>query len=247
MAKLEVAHHLWHDYLWAEGEDVRYQAFEDIVHHYQYLVEAIARKLQHRLPSFLEDSELISSGQLGLLRAIKRYDPEAGPFSRYASTVIYGAIIDGLRSEDFAPSSLRRQQRDMEAAIKSLRDTGVVDPTPEEIASVLDIDPEEVRTIQYKVLKAEVVPSDPTLMPARSESALVADMGEREMCREFVKWLKRFDMDTQRIVVLKYWKSVPLKDVAVILNLPLPTVRAKHAAVLDELHPFMVNLASDWY
>ena len=244
MARPEAPMHLWDDYFGFDDDDAR-QAFEDIVHHYQYLVEAIARKLQHRLPSFLEDDELISSGQLGLLRAIQRYDPEAGPFSRYASTVIWGSIIDGLRAADFAPSSLRRQQRDLDAVVKKMRDDGDEDPSPKKIAEHLGTTEESVREIQYKVQKAEVSPTDPVLMPARQSGTIGADVWEREMCREFVVWLKEWDEITQKVVVLKYWKSLSLKDIAATLDQPVTTVRDKHQQVLAELLPFMIDLASD--
>lgn len=244
MARPEAPMHLWDDYFGFDDDDAR-QAFEDIVHHYQYLVEAIARKLQHRLPSFLEDDELISSGQLGLLRAIQRYDPEAGPFSRYASTVIWGSIIDGLRAADFAPSSLRRQQRDLDAVVKKMRDDGDEDPSPKKIAEHLGTTEESVREIQYKVQKAEVSPTDPVLMPARQSGTIGADVWEREMCREFVVWLKEWDEITQKVVVLKYWKSLSLKDIAATLDQPVTTVRDKHQQVLADLLPFMIDLASD--
>lgn len=244
MARPEAPMHLWEEYLGTDEVESK-MAYEDIVYHYQYLVEAIARKLQHRLPSFLEDAELISSGQLGLLRAINRYDPEAGPFSRYASTVIWGSIIDGLRAADFAPSSLRRQQRDMDAAVKKLRDSGAEDPTPEEIAEEMDTTEESVREIQYKVQKAEVAPTDPVLMPARQNGTVGADVWEREMCREFVVWLKEKDILTQKVVVLKYWKMMSLKNIATVLDQPVTSVRDRHQKVLAELLPFMVDLASD--
>lgn len=102
MTSREAPEHLWKK-LASADEEVSFVAFEELVLHYQYLVEAIARKLEHRLPSYLEDDELLSLGQIGLLKALGKYDSEQGAFSKYASAVIWGAIIDGLRANDFAP------------------------------------------------------------------------------------------------------------------------------------------------
>ena len=80
MTSREAPEHLWKK-LASADEEVSFVAFEELVLHYQYLVEAIARKLEHRLPSYLEDDELLSLGQIGLLKALGKYDPGQGACS----------------------------------------------------------------------------------------------------------------------------------------------------------------------
>lgn len=240
MSRPEIPLETWDTYL-AEDAD-SYQAFEDIVYHYQYLVEGCARKLERKLPSYLEDSELISFGQLGLLRAITKYQPSQGPFSRYASAVIYGAVIDGLRAADFAPRGLRKQQRELDLVVKDLQNEGLAYPTNGDIAERMEVSEEEVHHLQKRILKADVSPQDPTLLGAGRDSS---NLWSREICREFVVWLKKKDELTQKVIALKYWEGLNLKTISARLEMPVEQIRARHQEVLAEIIPFARDLAID--
>lgn len=241
MSRPEVSVEEW-ERLRSPDSEVEQDAFEVIVMHYQYLVEGTARKLQRKLPSYLEDDELISFGQVGLLKAVRRYKPDHGPFSRYASTVVYGAIIDGLRAADFAPRGLRRKQREYEAALQELGNEGVSSPTTSQVAAHMGVPEEEVINLQQKILRAEVSPEDPTLMGAvqGNESML-----SREMCREFVAWLKTLDDLTQKVIALRYWKGCSSKQIAEALEIHTDQVRIRHGEVLSGILPVMKDIALD--
>jgi RNA polymerase sigma factor for flagellar operon FliA len=67
-----------------------------------------------RLPSTLETRDLVNAGVLGLLDAIHKFQPERGvKFKTYAEVRIRGAILDSLRSLDWAPRSLRKKGKDL--------------------------------------------------------------------------------------------------------------------------------------
>lgn len=88
-----------------QGQLARMQA-ED----YLPLVERVARRLHSRLPRHVELDELIALGTLGLLDACTKYVPTRGPFPTYAYWRIRGAILDGLRAQDFTPRRARRKE-----------------------------------------------------------------------------------------------------------------------------------------
>lgn len=234
---------LWSLYLNSDDDEVRYFAFEELVEHYQYLVEALARSIKAKLPTFIEDEELISRGQIGLLKAMAKYDPEIGKFSSFASSVIWGAIHDGFRANDFAPRGLRKQQRDMEAVKRDLRSEGI-DPTRKAIGERMGLSEEDVEEIEYKLVRSEIVPTDPVLLPAyRHEATAGANLWSREMCREFVVWLQQWDNLTQEIVLLRHWKGISLKAISEVLDTPPSVVKEKYRSVLTKVLPFMVDLA----
>jgi RNA polymerase sigma factor for flagellar operon FliA len=241
MSRPEVNSEEW-DRLNSPNPDVESEAFHHIVLHYQYLVEGTARKLQRKLPSYLEDSELISFGQMGLLKAVRRYKPDQGPFSKYASTVVYGAIIDGLRAADFAPRGLRRQQREMETSIQELQNEGVSQPTSSQIALTMGVDEEEVLNLQHKIQRADVSPHDPTRLGSvqGNESFL-----SRELCREFVVWLKEKDELTQKVIAMRYWAEMSIKQISQALGLSPEQVRVRHLDVLSGIIPLMIDIAQD--
>lgn len=79
---------------------------------YLPLVGAIARALSRGLPPSVELDELINDGVIGLIEALRRYDPTRGVgFSTYAGHRIRGAMLDGLRVRDPLPRRIRRAQK----------------------------------------------------------------------------------------------------------------------------------------
>src|SRR4026207_1395356 len=81
------------------------------------LIRQIAHKMAMRLPSTLETRDLVNAGVLGLLDAIDKFEPERGvKFKTYAEVRIRGAILDSLRSLDWAPRSLRKKGKDRSKA-----------------------------------------------------------------------------------------------------------------------------------
>lgn len=76
------------------------------------LVAAIARAMGRRLPPTVEVDDLINDGVLGLMEALRRYDPQRRVgFATYAGHRIRGAILDGLRRRDPLPRAYRRLQK----------------------------------------------------------------------------------------------------------------------------------------
>ena len=76
------------------------------------LVHHIASRVVHRFPADFDRDDLVQVGTMGLIEAVRRFDPERGVrFSSYAGRRIEGAITDYLRSNDWAPRSVRSQRR----------------------------------------------------------------------------------------------------------------------------------------
>lgn len=235
----EAPDRVWKLFLEGDSEEVRFFAFEELVEHYQYLVEAMARTIKAKMPTFIEDEELVSRGQLGLLRAMRKYDPSIGKFSSFASSAIWGAIYDGFRADDFAPRGLRKQQREMDNAAKELRDEGV-EVTPSSLGERMGLSAEAVEEIQFKLAKSEIVPTDPSLLPAYKHEASAGEtMWSTYMQARFVDWLQQWDDETQEIVLLRHWKGVSLKTISTVMDIPSTEVRAKYRRVLKHLLPFM--------
>ena len=91
---------LWRRY----NEDGDESARERLVVAYSPLVKFVAGRTGARLPSHVEQSDLISYGMLGLIEAMDRFEPERRiRFETFAMQRIRGAIIDELRSLDWVP------------------------------------------------------------------------------------------------------------------------------------------------
>lgn len=103
-------------------------------------VRLIARRIHERLPESVNIEDLVSTGVIGLISAIDRFEPAHNVKLRtYAEYKIRGAILDSLRGLDWAPRQQRKRVKQIEAAIASAEQHLQRMPTEEEIAAELGI------------------------------------------------------------------------------------------------------------
>jgi RNA polymerase sigma factor for flagellar operon FliA len=104
------------------------------------LVKALASRLARRVPAQVEVSELIGVGMVGLIDAAGRYKSSLGvPFDAFARRRVHGAMLDSLRSLDWAPRSVRKLRRDVDSAIARLRHELKREPTAAQMAVALQV------------------------------------------------------------------------------------------------------------
>lgn len=113
---------------------------DDMLTQHATLVKKLAYQLKAKLPPSVEMDDLIQAGMMGLLDAVNRYeDIHGAQFETYAVQRIRGSMLDELRNTDWLPRSLRKNMRDMEAAISQLEQTLGRPPTEKEVAKKLDL------------------------------------------------------------------------------------------------------------
>src|SRR5215213_10111371 len=85
------------------------------------LVRHIVFQVAVHFPRHVDREELARAGALGLVEAARRYDGSRGvPFPRFAAQRIRGAILDAVRSADWAPRSVRTMARSLEQTSQQL-------------------------------------------------------------------------------------------------------------------------------
>ena len=111
---------------------------EQLVQRFVPLVKRIAYHLMARLPPSIQFDDLVQNGMLGLLDAIDRYQEGFGAqFETYATQRIRGAMLDGLRENDWLPRNLRRELRRIETAMSQLEHEHGRAPSERELAEAL--------------------------------------------------------------------------------------------------------------
>ena len=122
------------------------------------LVGYLVSEMIGKLPAHVTRDELTSAGLAALAAAARGYDPERGvPFGRFASTRIRGAIIDELRSHDWASRSVRARARKRNVAEEQLTTELGRTPTPEELATFLGVAVGDLDSVQDDVQRAVVL------------------------------------------------------------------------------------------
>jgi RNA polymerase sigma factor for flagellar operon FliA len=111
---------------------------EELILEHLPQVRLIARRIHDRLPESVSLDDLISTGVVGLIAAIDRFDPSQNvKLKTYAEYKIRGAILDSLRGLDWAPRQQRKRAKQIEAAICAAEQRLHRSPTEEEIAAEL--------------------------------------------------------------------------------------------------------------
>lgn len=117
---------LWRQYRQTQNEDIQ----QELVVSYLWLVKYLAGRLYIRLPACMGQEDLESCGVLGLLEAVKKYDPDMGrDFEAYASRRIRGAMLDEIRKANWIPRTLWQKLQQLRMVREKLeKDFGEVVP-----------------------------------------------------------------------------------------------------------------------
>lgn len=219
---------MWAEFAHTRDPDIRNR----LVLHYQFLVDRIARKQATRLPVPVED--LMSDGMLGLLDAVDKFDPSRGvQFEAYASTRIRGAIIDGLRSMDWVPRSVRSMSQQITQAAEMLTRSLNRQPTVVEIAGFLGCSVQDVSKnwsegqIGFMLPQSDYVPD---------LQGSVEYSKEIDLLREVIaSRLAEFDEREHWLFMLYYYEGLTLAEIGVVLGVTEARVCQIQTKAMDEL------------
>lgn len=204
------------------------------------LVKFVAHRISARLPSHVEVDDLIHSGILGLMDAIKKFEPGRNvKFKTYAEQRIRGAILDGLRDLDWVPRSLRRKKKDIENAYHFLEQQLGRAATDEEVALHLEIALEEL----HKSLDELKGVTLGTFMEAGEDGegenliSFVPDPDAEDpsitlQARELRTMLKdaveKLPTKERFVVQLYYFDELTMKEIGTLLNITESRVSQLH-------------------
>lgn len=131
---------------------------EALILQHTALVGHIVRETMSRVPSHVSRDDLTSAGLLALVQAGQAFDSERGvPFNRYAATRIRGAIVDELRSIDWASRSVRRRARELDATRSRLATVLGRPATRAEVADAAGLSVTEVTGNDDDIARAQVL------------------------------------------------------------------------------------------
>ena len=109
---------------------------EDLIQQYLPLVKTVVGRLAMNLPSHIRMEDLYSTGLVGLLNAVRQFDPKINPsFESYARLRIRGAVFDELRRLDWVPRSVHAKARRVEEVMRRLEQAKGEIPSDIEVAT----------------------------------------------------------------------------------------------------------------
>lgn len=203
------------------------------------LVRAVALRFRGRGTDY---EDLVQIGAIGLVKAIRGFDPERGTrFSTYAVPVIAGEIRRFLRTSGAVKVS--RSMKELAARIERLaEDAGEGGESPKlcDIAAALGVDPEEAAAAlcaaQPPISLSEPV-FDDDAETKLSDTVPAADSTEAEaLQRVYLGSLLSSLGDTEKLLVhYRYFMELTQKETAELLSMTQPRVSRLEAKIIMKL------------
>jgi RNA polymerase sigma factor FliA len=214
----------------------------------------IARRIHERLPQQVPLEDLVHAGVIGLIEAVRSYDPSKGaPLKSYAKFRIRGAILDSLRELDWGSRRLRHKGRQIEEAISKLSKQLERQPEEEEIAAELGISIDELFDIAHRIDGAILVGQQVSSTYDRSEkqdlieSAPSRDENPFEQCvrtevkDQLAKVIATLSEKEQLVISLYYKEELTMKEIAAVLQLRESRISQIHTMALSKLRAALQN------
>lgn len=194
-------------------------------------VRLIARRIHERLPESVSLEDLISTGIVGLISAIDRFDPTHNvKLKTYAEYKIRGAILDSLRGLDWAPRQQRKRVKQIEAAISEIEQRLHRSPTEDEIAAQLGLTLEEyhewlveVRAVNLGSLESsspqddgrdllKYISDDESMWPSRL-------LERSELENLIAQAIEKMPEIERTVLSLYYYEELTLREIAKVVDL----------------------------
>lgn len=148
---------------------------DQLVRSHLPLVNYMVSEMASRVPRHVCRDDLVSAAMAGLAQAARAYDPDRGiSFQRFASSRIRGALLDELRSRDWASRSVRAKARTVAKATDQLTSRLGRAPSPAELATAMGATQGEVEAINADVYRALVLNFDALPIDGNAEDVLLA-------------------------------------------------------------------------
>ncbi len=220
---------------------------QKLIEQYTPLIRFIAKKISIRLPANIDVEDLISSGVIGLMDAIDKYDSTRdNKFKTYAEFRIRGSILDELRAQDWVPRSVRDKAKMLERVTANLESELGYPPTDTEIAERLGLTSSEFYNLVNQVRPVNVLSIDEVanFSNVDRKSFLSLLQGESDpffylSVKSIKNALKRIIEELperQRIVLsLYYYEGFNLKKIGAVLGVTESRVSQLHAQAIKRL------------
>lgn len=192
-------------------------------------VKYIADRIAAKLPSSVERDDLYGAGVIGLIDAVERYDPSRGvAFTTFAEMRVRGAILDNLRSLDWASRTVRRRAREVQNAYGQIEKLKGAPATEEEVALHLRMPLKELHNILREISGLNITDLDEqdektglSLMDTiydtgASPFEAYEDSERRQRLSEVVDKLPERE---RQVIALYYVEELNMKEIGAVLGI----------------------------
>ena len=230
-----------------------------LVEKYLPLVKTALSRLAMTLPDHVDQDDLNSAGLLGLLHALRNYDPASGTsFETYARLRVRGAMLDELRRMDWVPRTVHEKARKLQEVIGQVEQRLGRVPSDVEVAKALNIPVSEYSALLAEIRPATFVCLDASCSVDGTDGSGLCDViadtsaegpleqtSRKELQRIILERLKELPDTQRKVLALYYGEDLHLREIAEVLGVTESRVCQIHAQAILSIRAYLRRLEAD--
>jgi len=224
-----------------------------LVERYLPLVVSVLGRLSMTLPEHVSHDDLYSAGLVGLLQALRNYDPAGGSsFESYARVRVRGSMLDELRRMDWVPRTIHEKARRIQDAMSRLEQKLGCAPTEAQMAKVMGLSVTEYSELLNEVRPAAFVCLDAVSLSEEGGTSslyeVVADtadlnpvdqVSQRELKQVIFERLKELPEIQRKVLALYYIEDLHLREIAEVFGLTESRICQIHAQAILSIRAYV--------
>ncbi|GAB6273924.1 MAG: FliA/WhiG family RNA polymerase sigma factor [Peptococcaceae bacterium] len=231
--------------LWCQyHNNPNFQVKDKLILFYLPLVKYLAARLAIHLPFGISKEDLESCGVMGLLEALKKFNPKRGVnFTSFARHRVKGAMIDEIRRLSLVPRRLWNQINKVEQAKKELALTEE-EVNDQRIAAKTGLSLEDIKKIdacarqtQLAYLSQEDFLESKSLFDLDSTEPTepLEIILKEEKHQDLAQAISSLEERDKLILALYYQEGLTLKEIGLVLNITESRVCQLHTRAIKAL------------
>jgi len=222
----------------------------EYIEKYAPLIRYIADRLAIRLPAHISRDDLISSGTLGLIDAIDKFDPDRNiMFKTYAEFRVKGAMLDELRSMDWVPRSVRRKANKLEKAYQDVEMRLGRPATDEEVAEAMGLSIKNFHHLLNEVKSVSLLDIDMFFIQIRGQTQdnlfdfldsstspdPLTTLNMNEAKQILADTIKNLPEKEKLVISMYYYEEMTMKEIGLVLGYTESRISQLHTKALIRL------------
>ncbi len=248
------------DAFFGNGKPLTREKREELILKYSPLIKYVAGRLAMRLPPNISPDDLISSGVIGLMDAIEKFDSSKNiRFKTYAEFRIRGAMLDELRSLDWIPRSIRKLTTELEKTYGYLEKELNRPAEDKEVAEALGVSIEKFHKLLDKTKSITFLDIENIRrrMPDDNENDLfdlIADDGKidpfallnkTEIKEILIKAINALPEKEKIVVSLYYYEDLTMREIGEIMGYTESRISQMHTKAMLRLRAHLASVAEE--
>jgi RNA polymerase sigma factor for flagellar operon FliA len=206
-------------------------------------IQKIARGICRQLPPHVEAEDLAQAGIVGMMTALKSFDPARGDCVEvYVTRRIRGAILDELRALDPLSRDQRRDARAIQSATRALEGELGRSPAEDEVAARAGLLLDRVRAVRELASATAPMPLDETLHDDEGRAVDPVERLSFEQLRARLEAaISGLSKREQTVISLYYVEELSLKEIGGLLGVTESRVCQIHGAAVKKLRAALAD------